>query len=601
MELLLNCYQVSKTYTTKPLFENISLGFHEKERCGLIGPNGAGKSTLMKILAGVETPDTGEVTSKKDCKLVYLAQADVFPEGLTAEEILFDALKTESIDDDEKYVRVHTALSHADISDPTLIPAKLSGGWKKRLSIARALVQNPVLLLMDEPTNHLDLEGILWLEKLLSNADFSYLIVSHDRYFLRNCTNRIIELNRCYPGGHFKASGNYDKFLEDKSLFLESQAAQELSLISKLKRENEWLRKQPRARGSKAKYRIDETYRMRDELKDVKQRNRESEAVGISFNATKRKTRKLLVAEDISKSLGGKKLFSDLEIRLTPKDRIGLLGPNGSGKSTLMKVLGGILESDSGEIETAEKLKIVYFEQDRSSLNLNLTLKESLSPDGDSVLFRGKEVHYMSWAERFLFDREQLQMPMSSLSGGEQARVLIANMMLQPADVLFMDEPTNDLDIASLEVLERNLDDFPGAIVLITHDRCMLDRLTTEVIGLDGDGHASRYADFEQWFKKRAQKLKPVKSGKPQNSGQKSRKKKLTYAQKKELDSMEENVMAQEGILDELKGKLELPEILRDNQKMTTLCAEITKQQEVVDEIYARWDELEQLKASYEE
>jgi ATP-binding cassette subfamily F protein uup len=424
------------------------------------------------------------------------------------------------------------------------------------------------------------------------------VVVSHDRYFLSNAVKQVMELNRCYPGGYFLVKGNYEEFLSKKIDFLESQAAYENSLNSRLKLENAWLQRGARARSTKAKFRVEEAGRLQEEFSAVSERNRTPKAAGINFNATGRKTKKLLWAENINKKMGDKALFSLPGLQLRPGNCVGILGPNGSGKTTLLRVLSGSVAADSGMVETADGLKMVVFEQDRSSLNLDETLKEALCPLGDSVCFRGVEVHYAAWAARFLFEKEQLRMPVRNLSGGEQARILIARMMLEAADVLFLDEPTNDLDISTLEMLEQNLEDFPGAIVLVTHDRRMLDRLATEVIGLDGDGNAAVYADFLQWYQKRRARQNNNQSGvKAGHKPAAGRRKKLSFHQQKELDGMEELVLQAEVELDEIKKQLQSEFVLQNPDKLQELCTALPLKQQEVDDLYERWNELEQLQA----
>lgn len=596
MDLLINCHRVSKSFGQRPLFTDISLGLFADTRLGLIGSNGAGKSTFLKILAGLEMADIGEVAVKKDCSLCYLGQSDDFPPQATIEEVMHNGLAAEKIAEDEKYIRWHYALSEAGFTDETVQVATLSGGWKKRLSIAVAISRKPDLLFLDEPTNHLDIEGILWLEKFLQKADFAYVVVSHDRYFLCQATRQILELNRCYPGGYFLVKGNYEEFLAKKLDFLESQKALEDSLNSRLRLENAWLQRGARARSTKARYRVEEVARRQEMLSELSTRNRDSKTAGISLNATGRKTKKLLWAENISKSFANRQLFSLAEFQLGPTDCVGILGANGSGKTTLLNVLSGSIKTDSGQVQTADNLKIVVFTQDRSSLQPEETLKEALCPLGDSICFRGVEVHYTSWAARFLFEKEQLQMPVKYLSGGEQSRVLLARMMQEPADILFLDEPTNDLDIATLEILERNLEDFAGAVVLVTHDRSMLDRLATEIIGLDGQGNAAIYADFMQWHKKSSEPTLDVHKDKSGRKPVAVRARRLSFQEQKELETMEETILTAEVELEDMKNLLQSEALLKDGLRLQELCLKLQDKQVEIEALYDRWHELEQVK-----
>src|SRR5579871_3175029 len=496
MTPLLSCRNLSKTYGARPLFAGITLGIAPGERLGLIGPNGSGKSTLLQILSGEERPDDGEIARRRALRLVFLPQEDLFPSDVSIGDVLAEALHRERLEAYERAALLHATLLKFGFADETQRVDTLSGGWRKRLALARAFIQRPDLLLLDEPTNHLDLQGVLWLEALLKDAPFAFVLVSHDRYFLENVTNRIVELNQAYPEGYFSVDGNYSAFLAKKAEFLEAQGKLQHALEGQVKREVEWLRRGPQARTTKADYRIQEAHRLIDELAEVKYRNTQDRTVSIDFTGSQRKTKELLVAKGIGKSLGGRALFAGLNLTLSPGIKLGLLGPNGSGKTTLLRLLTGELTPDSGIIQRAEGLRIVYFDQARAPLEMQVSLRRALSPESDTVHYRGSALHVSAWAQRFLFRSDQLEMPVGSLSGGEQARILLANLMRLEADVLILDEPTNDLDIPSLEVLEESLTDFPGAIVLVTHDRYMLDTISTELLALDGKGEAAYFADY---------------------------------------------------------------------------------------------------------
>jgi ATP-binding cassette subfamily F protein uup len=353
------------------------------------------------------------------------------------------------------------------------------------------------VLLLDEPTNHLDLEGILWLETAIQAARAS-LVVTHDRYFLERVATQMVEVNRVYPQGAFQVSGNYSEFLEKREDFLEAQAKQKDALATKVRREIEWLRRGPKARTGKSRARIDSAGRLIEEFSAATARSRTGTAK-IDFTASDRKTKRLIEAEGIGKTLGGRRLFENLNLVLSPGVRIGLVGANGSGKTTLLKLLEGAIQPDEGDHPARRPVRIVSFAQDRGAhLDPDTSLRRTLCPEGDMVIYRDRTIHVAGWAKRFLFRDDQLDMPVSRLSGGERARVMIARLMLTTADVLLLDEPTNDLDIPTLEVLEDSLLDFPGALVLVSHDRYLLDRVSTMVIGLDG-GAGGVFADYSQW------------------------------------------------------------------------------------------------------
>lgn len=457
MSVLLTAESLTKAFGARPLFENLSFTIFDGDHVGLVGPNGSGKSTLLKILAGAEEPDSGTRALRKGVRVGYVPQDPVFAPGKTVEEVLLEALANDpTLDDHEKFGRVSVTLGKAGFLDREQKSDALSGGWRKRLAIAHELVREPDVLLLDEPTNHLDIEAILWLEELLRTEPKAFVVVSHDRYFLENIAKRMLELNRVYPGGLLESAGAYANLLEKRDEMLRNEAAYQETLANLVRREVEWLRRGAKARTTKAKARIQNAERLIDELVEGRDRAMSFEAE-IDFTASQRKTKRLWTGRGLSKSLGGRPLVTNLDLLLTPGTRLGILGPNGSGKTTLLRMITGELPPDAGTIEKADGLRIVYFEQNRESLDPNVTLKRALAPEGDSVIYRDRPIHVAGWAKRFLFRSEQLETAVSRLSGGEKARIVLARLMLQPADLLVMDEPTNDLDISTLDVLEESL------------------------------------------------------------------------------------------------------------------------------------------------
>ena len=596
MAVLLVATSLTQSFGAGPLFENVSFAVQDGDRLGLVGPNGSGKSTLLRILAGHIAPGGGQVSPRKGARLGYVPQDAVFPPGITVRRVLEDALAGEPGEDEEKTARIASTLGKAGFASAEVQAAELSGGWKKRLAIARELARAPDLLLLDEPTNHLDFEGILWLEKLLGGAQFAVIVVSHDRYFLENVALQMAELNPMYPEGIFLAPGPYSRFLEKKEEYLESQARRQEALETRVRREIEWLHRGAKARTTKAKARIDEADRLIGELADVAGRARTASA-RIDFTASGRRAKKLIEVQGLEKSLGGRRLFSDLNLTLSPGMRLGLLGLNGSGKTTLLRLLNGEIQPGAGVIERAANLQVVYFDQHREQLDLDLTLRRALCPHGDSVIFRGRPIHVAGWAKRFLFRQEQLEMPVGRLSGGERARVLIARLMLQPADVLLLDEPTNDLDIPTLEVLEESLSGFPGALVLVTHDRFLLDRLSTVVLGLDGQGGAGIFADYWQWEQERLsrkpQPARPAARPEPPRSQPAPDRKRLSYMEGREYEQMEARILAAEEEVEKWKAALHAPDVVSDGRRLREAYEKMEVAQQAVDALYARWAELE--------
>ncbi len=593
MTVVLSGQGLAKAYHSRPLFQNISLGIDDTARIGLIGPNGSGKSTLLKILAGLETPDSGGVSLRRSIRLAYVAQEENFPTGATVQDVLMQSIAPEPLDDAAREVRIAVTLARAGFAEAGQRADALSGGWKKRLAIAAALAQQPDVLMLDEPTNHLDLEGVLWLEDLLRTAAFAYVVVTHDRSFLENVTARMIELNPIYAEGYLSVEGKYSDFAERRAEYLSAQATQEATLVTQVKREVAWLQRGPQARTTKAQSRIQGAERMMEELGEVKFRNAQTKSAGIEFQSSGRQTRELLAAKDIGKTLGGRALFTHVDLTLRPGLRLGLLGPNGSGKTTLLRLLTGELPPDTGTIKRADGLRIVFFDQNRTRLDKTQTLRDALSANGETVTYRSSTMHVSAWARRFLFSSEQLNMPLDRFSGGEQARVLIAQLMLEPADLLILDEPTNDLDIPALEVLEESLTGFPGALVLVTHDRYLLERVSTQILALDAQGHAGFYADFAQWETHQKPPAAPPATrptAPPPVSRAVSR---LTSSERKELSQMEAKIGEAEQAVARLERQLEDPAVASDAARLQECWNALPAAKEQVLALYARWEELE--------
>ena len=609
MPPILNAQGVSKRFGATPLFEKISFAVNEGDRIGLIGPNGAGKSTLLAVLAGEVEPDTGEVSLRRRARIGYVLQISEYAAGLTVRSVMEAALERASVPANEREQRLRETLGRAGFADDgtdTSIrmdaeAASLSGGWRKRLAIVEAMVTEPDVLLLDEPTNHLDLEGIEWLEGVLRSARFACVVVSHDRYFLENIASEVVELSRVYAEGVLRVRGTYSKVLEGRELYLEAQSKMQEGLRNRVKIEVDWLRRGPKARATKAKARIDNANELIGKLADVDSRTRTSSA-GIEFNATERQTKRLVEFEDVSISLGGREIVGGVSFSVTNGMKLGLVGPNGSGKTTILRAMSGEIPSTSGTIKRANGLRIVYFSQLRE-IDPTLTLRRALAPDSDSVIYQDRVVHVASYAAKFLFSGDQLNQPVERLSGGERGRVLIARLMLQPADLLMLDEPTNDLDIPTLEILEEALLEFKGALVLVTHDRYMLDRVSNIVLGLDGHAHARVFADYSQWEEWKGIEQGYVASQQAAaNSSQRtstsssapstSSKKKLSYLEQREFDSIEERVDKADARMAAAHDLLEDNAVVTNPTALTEALAEMEAAQTEHDAVYQRWAEL---------
>jgi len=597
---IISAHSLSKRYGLHPLFQNISFNVSDGDRIGLIGPNGSGKSTLLEILAGNVRPDTGEVALRKRARMAKVAQVSEFAPGVTVRGVIENSMREAGVPEVEHASRFAETLGRAGFTHLDASAASLSGGWKKRLAVAAAIAQAPDLLLLDEPTNHLDLAGIEWLESVLRDAPFACVAVSHDRYFLENVTNVMVELSRAYEDGFLRVEGNYSKFLEAEEGYLHAQQKHQEALENRVHNELEWLRRGPKARTTKSKARIDKAHELIGDLAEMNVRTRTT-ATKIDFTATHRQTKNLMSLENVSYEIPGRTLFSKLDFNVTSGMRVGLVGPNGSGKTTLLRLLLGEAKPSAGKVKKADALRVVYFDQNRQ-LDPDILLKRALAPHSDSVIYQDRVIHVAGWAARFLFTGEDLNRPVGRLSGGERARVLIAQLMLQPADVLLLDEPTNDLDIPTLEILEESLLEFRGALVLVTHDRFLLGRVSTLVLGLDGLGGAGRFADYSQWEawqeenqaalsqkNTSKEKVSPPAVGATQQTA----KKRLTYKEDRELSMMEESIANAEKLLAEKLIALHDPAISTDPAALHAASVELEAAQKSVDALYTRWAELE--------
>ena len=599
--ILISVQNLEKSFGSHQLFRSLSFGLETGDRAGLIGPNGAGKSTLLKILANRVEADRGEIARPKSLRLGYLDQSPEFPEGLS----VYDAV-AEAITDVDNLAAVSAWLAKLDLApmaDQEV--ARLSGGWRKRVALGRELARDPDLLLLDEPTNHLDLESILWLEKFLQQqTQLATLTVTHDRMFLQRVSNRIFDLDKRNPDGLLVFAGSYDGYLEAKQGLLAADARREETLKNKLRRETEWLRRGAKARITKQQARIDRAGQLAEQTAEVEQR-RQNKSAGIEFHSAERNPTKLIEAKAVEKSFGDRRIFGPLDLIVSPKTRLGLLGRNGSGKTTLIRVLLGEIPPDKGTVKHAEKLQVAYFSQHREELDPKKSVLRSVCPDGDYVHYRGQPVFARSYLSRFLFRTEQMDMPTEKLSGGEKARLRIAQLMLLPANMLVLDEPTNDLDLATLDVLEDSLREFDGAVILVTHDRYFLDQVANEILAFTetpaGEAAIERFADTLQWeaWLETAPKSrwrdgaeKPVQADAPVASAA-QKKKRLSYKDQRELDGMEETIQKAEARLAELQAESARPENLANSAKLTEIFTEISALQAKIEALYLRWAELE--------
>jgi len=591
-ELLISTQHIFKTYGNTVLFQDLSLTVHAGDRLGLVGPNGSGKSTLLKILADLEQADHGQVAKARHKHISYLAQIDNFPPESTIRQVLLDHLP-DHLADWEIQKRLSDLEEQLQFANLDQQVATLSGGWRKRVALAAKLAEACDLLLLDEPTNHLDLEGILWLENFLQQAPFSFILISHDRFFLEHTCTSTMELDQRYKTGFLKVRSSYSRFILDREKILQEQKTEELAISNQVRRETEWLRRGPKARTSKAQYRIDRAHAMISELDELQQRNSINDQADLVFSASTRRSKRLLQAQGLQMSRGNRLLFAGLDIFLSPGTKLGIMGSNGSGKSTLVELLKGQLDPAAGKLFKAPGLQIVTLDQNRRLPDETTSLRRALAPDGDLVVYQDNPLHITTWAKKFLFTREQLDLPVSRLSGGERARVLLARIILETTDVLILDEPTNDLDIPTLEVLEQSLIEFQGAVVLITHDRYLMDRVCEEIIFLPGNGEVKVFADTFQLIRWQQEQIpQPTQDKVPQAGGHKLQREQLKEL-RKSLAKTEREIEKLEAQIATHAGELLLPEYATDPARLSEISNKIHALELKLESRMEQWESLE--------
>lgn len=598
MAILINAHRLSKAFTARSLFEGISFSIETGQRIGLIGPNGAGKSTLLKILAGKISTDDGTLSVQRGLRIGLLNQMPSFTDGATVHSTVMEGSRDPY--DWEEIARSQMLMSKLSLDDGDKPVADLSGGWKKRLALARELMRDPDLLLLDEPTNHLDVESIIWLEEFIAQARFATVVITHDRLFLQRISNQILELDRRHKDGILRVNGDYATYLELREHLLSAQEQRETKLRNTLRRETEWLRRGPQARLKKQQARIDKHEVLSQEVGELGERN-QNVKVRMDFHSVEKSPKKLIEAKGIQKSYDGHQIVPPLDLLITPKSRIGLLGINGCGKSTLIRMLVGTEAPDTGTVTQSDALEISYFEQNRESLDPTLSVYNTICPLGDYVDFGSMKIHAKSYLTRFLFTYDQMDMPVGKLSGGEQSRLLIARLMLKRANVLILDEPTNDLDMATLDVLQDVLSDFNGAVILVTHDRYFLDQVTNQILafgtGPRGRKIIERFADLSQWERWHEEQSSQVQSAPAPlaaaPSAVKKAKKKLSFNDQRELDGMEAKIQGLEKQLSELTSTSQTIEVIANSSRLIELTQKMSQAQAEIDRLYARWTELD--------
>jgi len=584
---ILNVEKVSKTYGEKELFNNISLGINSGDKIGLIGVNGTGKSTLLKIIAGIEEPDEGQVVKGKGIELAYLAQTPLYYDN---ENVLEYVMRGKHADSQPKAKEI---LNKLGITNHGAMMNILSGGQKKRAALARTLVEPARLLILDEPTNHLDNDMVLWLEQFIKNFKGELIMVTHDRYFLDNVTNRIVELDKA---SLYSYDTNYSGFLELKTQREEMERATEAKRQNILRKELAWIRRGCQARSTKQQARIDRFEDMKEASKQA--RARFDKQLMDMDSVSSRLGRKTVELHNICKSFGERTIIDDFTYIFLRDDRIGIVGDNGCGKSTLMKIIAGQLEPDSGSVEVGETVRVGYFMQKNEPLDDSLTVLEFVRSIGEYVTTADGKATASQMCEKFLFTPKQQWTPISKLSGGEKRRLYLLSVLMSAPNVLILDEPTNDLDIETLEILEEYLDGFAGIVITVSHDRYFLDRVVDRIFAFEAGGHLTQYeGGYTDYRDKCVSSIYNVESNgtgqvkKAYNSHE--NKIKFTYMEQKEYETIDDDI-------EELETKVsELDDEIAKNATSYSKLAELTKEKEDVErqleEKMERWEYLNDL------
>jgi ATP-binding cassette subfamily F protein uup len=593
---LINLQNISLSFGGPNLIDDISFQIHENEKIALLGRNGSGKSTLMKIINQEIEPDTGKIIQDDHIKTAILSQdvpEDIQGTVYTVISSGYTPVNDDHHDEQKKHIETERVLSLIEV-DANLETSTLSAGMKRRVLLGKALVNDPDLLLLDEPTNHLDLDAIEWLEKFLIRYTKSILFVTHDRMFLQHIASRIIEIDR---GTIFDWSCSYKTFLERKEQWLDSEEKQNAEFDKKLAREEEWIRRGIKARRTRNEGRV----RALKELRKERAARREvSGSVSMEIQHSDKSGKIVIEAENISFSYNENTIARDFSTTILRGDRVGIIGPNGCGKSTLIKILLSEIEPIEGLIRMGTKLDIAYFDQLRNTLDEEKTVKENVTDGNELIDFNGSKKHVIGYLQDFLFTPDRAAQPVKSLSGGEKNRLLLAKLFTKPANLLILDEPTNDLDIETVELLEELLLDFKGTIILVSHDREFLNNVVTSTLGFMGNGLIQSFAGgYDQYREKTVPDKKPEKEKKQRVKKEKV-KTKLSFKEERELESLPLEIEKAESEKERLFALLSDPDIYKDaGEKIAQIKDDLQTCEELLEKLYTRWDELEDLKESF--
>ncbi len=592
---LLNFQDVSLSFGGPNLLSGVNLQIHEGEKISLLGRNGAGKSTMMRLIHGLAEPDSGRIIREKFLRTSLLQQEvpDNFPGtvySILAGGISDDDGSADTAHLEQKHIRQIERVLSLMTLDPTPEFMSLSAGMKRRVLLGRALVNDPDILLLDEPTNHLDIDSIRWLEDFLCRYDKTIFFVTHDRAFLQKVAVRILEIDR---GNIFDWKCDYSTFLKRKEAWLESEETQNALFDKKLAREEIWIRKGIKARRTRNEGRVRALKEMR--LERSRRLDRQGN-VSLELSRAEKSGKTVIEAADISFSYNENRIIEKFSTIIQRGDKIGIIGPNGCGKSTLIKLLLGILEPGAGNIKAGTKLEVAYFDQLRGSIDENKTIRENIAEAGEMIDINGRSRHVIGYLQDFLFQPDRIDIKASVLSGGERNRLMLAKLFTRPFNLLVMDEPTNDLDLETVELLEQILIEYEGTLLVVSHDREFLNNIVTGTFAFEGNGIVKEYAGgYDEWLARRSQ-VKETKEKKIQPEKKPKEKTKLTFKERKELETLPDEISAIEKKKDELVALISDPDFYKKNAvRSVEVNLEINKLDAAHERLMQRWLELEEM------
>ena len=589
---LVSLDHIRMAYGHLPLLDDASLLIEAGERVCVIGRNGTGKSTLLQIISGDVIPDAGTVWRQPGLRAARLDQDVPLSTDRTVLDVVADGFKElEHVDRWHVDVSVDMVISRLGLPADAIV-STLSGGWRRRVLLARALVAQPDLLLLDEPTNHLDIEAMMWLESFLDDYRGAVVFVTHDRAFLQRVATRIVELDR---GRLTSWPGNYETFLEKKEAWLASEAIQHEKFDKKLAQEEAWLRQGIKARRTRDEGRVRALMAMR---KERAERRGQIGQVRLQSESAERSGQVVFEAESVTKSFGGPPVVKDASFRIMRRDRVGLIGPNGSGKTTLLRMLMSEIEPDTGEVRRGTNVHIAYYDQQREQLDPERTVFETVGQGNDTVTVNGKTQHVHGYLRDFLFPAERANSPVKALSGGERNRLLLARLLTRPANVLILDEPTNDLDLETLELLESYLIDWPGTLLLVSHDRAFIDHVVTSTLVFEGNGLVQEYVGgYEDWLRQKSAQPLPIanrESPRPAKVPATGNTKKLSFKERREMEELPGRIERLEAEQDRLHARIASPDFYKESSDdIARALARIDELKDSLHDAYARWDELD--------